>query len=50
MFKVNKKTLVGRKLIVVVHFVKVEQNFTPCLSAFMAVFKKQVNVQCGIEC
>ena len=41
-----KKTLA----IVEVHFVRFWTNFTPCLSAFMAVFKKQVNVQCGNQC
>ena len=43
-----KKTLVRRQSIVVVRFVRFWTNFTPCLSAFMAVFEKQVNVQCGI--
>ena len=45
-----KKTLVRRNSIVVVHFVRFEQIFTPCLSALMAVLEEEVNVQRGIQC
>ena len=45
-----KKTLVRRNSIVVVHFVRFEQIFTPCLSALMAALEEEVNVQRGIQC
>ena len=40
-FKVNKKDTNKKK-------VNCCSNFTPCFSASMAVFEKQVNFQCGI--
>ena len=48
MFKVNKKDTSKTKFNCCSTLYYVWTNFTPCLSAFMAVFQKQVNVQSGI--
>ena len=48
MFKVNKKGTSKTKVNCCDTLCSVWTNFTPCLNAFMAVFEKQVNVQCDI--
>ena len=47
LFKVNKKDTSKTEINCCSTLCLVWTNFTPCLTAFMTVFEKQVNVQCG---